>query len=126
MELTVRKPRKPEWLAENLENPLRHWDGAEGIPASVAKRARIAFVSALRSIRAADIAQAGATSASTDRVILEAVREFLAVIRAADERHEFLYSLERDQVVEAVRVLAAKASPVCALEVDRELDSALG
>ena len=29
MDLRITKPRKPEWLAQNLDNPFRGWDGAE-------------------------------------------------------------------------------------------------
>ncbi len=39
LDLWITKGRKPEWLAENLNNPFRHWDGMEGVPASSAKRA---------------------------------------------------------------------------------------
>lgn len=39
LDLRIRKARKPQWLAENLDNPFRHWDGAEHIPASSAKKA---------------------------------------------------------------------------------------
>ena len=39
MDLQITKARKPEWLAQNLDNPFRGWDGAEHIPASAAKKA---------------------------------------------------------------------------------------
>ena len=39
MNLRITKPRKPEWLAQNLDNPFRGWDGAEHIPAAAAKKA---------------------------------------------------------------------------------------
>lgn len=39
MDLRITKPRKPEWLAQNLDNPFRSWDGAEHIPADSAKKA---------------------------------------------------------------------------------------
>ena len=32
MDLRITKPRKPEWLAQNLDNPFRGWDGAETYP----------------------------------------------------------------------------------------------
>lgn len=35
----IRGPRKPEWLAENIDNPLRHWVGNPHIPASAAEKA---------------------------------------------------------------------------------------
>ncbi|WP_249327336.1 hypothetical protein [Corynebacterium glutamicum] len=37
----IRGPRKPEWLAENIDNPLRHWVDNPHIPASAAKRLEI-------------------------------------------------------------------------------------
>jgi len=39
MDLRITKPRKPEWLAQNLDNPFRNWDGAEHIPPAFAKKA---------------------------------------------------------------------------------------
>ena len=39
MDLRITKARKPEWLAQNLDNPFRGWDGAEHIPAAAAKKA---------------------------------------------------------------------------------------
>ncbi len=39
LDLWITKGRKPEWLGGNLNNPFRHWDGMEGVPASSAKRA---------------------------------------------------------------------------------------
>lgn len=39
IDLRITKPHKPEWLAQNLDNPFRDWDGAEHIPAASAKKA---------------------------------------------------------------------------------------
>ncbi len=39
IDLSITKPRKPEWLAGNLDNPFRGWDGAEHIPAASARKA---------------------------------------------------------------------------------------
>ena len=33
-DLLVLKLRSDEWLHENLNNPLRHWDGSEFVPKS--------------------------------------------------------------------------------------------
>ena len=38
MDLRITKPRKPEWLAQNLDNPFRGWDGAEHILLLLRKR----------------------------------------------------------------------------------------
>ena len=37
--LRITKPRKAEWLAQNLDNPFRNWDGSEHIPISSVKKA---------------------------------------------------------------------------------------
>lgn len=117
VELSVRKPRKPEWLAENLENPLRHWDGRDGIPASVAKKARTAFITALRQVREADTTY-GSDAAAYDAATTTAITAFLGVIAVLNRKHGFLYTLERDEVIDAVNALAAKLSP----EADRALE----
>lgn len=36
--LDVKKLRNTEWLAENLDNPLRHWDGSEFVTKSNFKK----------------------------------------------------------------------------------------
>ncbi|SDC40590.1 hypothetical protein SAMN05216410_1816 [Sanguibacter gelidistatuariae] len=100
--LTVRKPRKPEWLAENIDYPLRHWDGQEEIPAIVAKKARTAFVVALRQVRDTDAAAPEFTTCVT-----AAVEEFVGVVAMLNRKHHFLYTLERDDVIDAVNVLTA-------------------
>jgi hypothetical protein len=38
-DLDVRQPRTPEWLAQNVDNPFRQWDGAEHVTAAQAKKA---------------------------------------------------------------------------------------
>ena len=39
LDLWITKPRKPEWLAQNLDNPFRSWDGQENITPANAKKA---------------------------------------------------------------------------------------
>ncbi|MDH6279771.1 hypothetical protein [Prescottella agglutinans] len=103
VELSVRRPRKPEWLAENLENPLRHWDGRDGIPGTVAKKARTSFIAALRQVRD--------ESPTDDNTVTAAATGFLDTIAALNRKHQFLYTLEREEVVDAVNTLTAGLSP---------------
>ena len=42
----VRQPRSKQWLAANLNNPLRGWDGREGVSAATAKKAMKAYIDA--------------------------------------------------------------------------------
>lgn len=39
LDLWITKSRKPEWLAQNLDNPFRSWDGQENITPANAKKA---------------------------------------------------------------------------------------
>ena len=59
LDLSVRQPRKPEWLAQNVDNPFRRWDGAGHITAAQAKKAaalyRQARAAALKSPTVADL-----------------------------------------------------------------------
>lgn len=63
--LTIRKPRKPEWLARNINNPLRHWDGQGDVTAVTAKKASVAFISALHRVREANPAAPDFTASVT-------------------------------------------------------------
>lgn len=51
LDLSISKPRKPEWLAENLLNPFRDWDGREQISAAQAKKAALAYKNLLAATR---------------------------------------------------------------------------
>ncbi|MGF7123722.1 hypothetical protein [Rhodococcus sp. BE178] len=114
--LSVRRPRKPEWLAENFENPLRHWDGRDGIPAATAKKARTAFVTALRQVRDADASRTDETGYA--KTVTASVTEFLDVISGLNRKRQFLYTLERDEVIDAVDTLTTGLPP----EANRTLE----
>lgn len=123
VELSLRKPRKPEWLQENLDNPLRHWDGREGMPAAVVKKAHSAFVSALRQVREADAVRMD--EAAYTQAVTRAISEFLEVISALNRKNGFLYTLERDEVIDAVNRLAAQLSAQANVALDPLVEEAL-
>jgi hypothetical protein len=56
LELRMIKPRKPEWLAENLLNRFRDWHGREHISAAYAKKAALAYKNMLAVTRSIDVA----------------------------------------------------------------------
>ncbi|WP_353111498.1 hypothetical protein [Microbacterium sp.] len=101
IDVDVRRPRNDTWREQNLGNPLRHWEGQEGLPQAVARKANAAWRTAIAVVR-----RPGVESAT----IVSATSVFLDVIRALDEKHGFLHTLEREQVVEAVEMLAAGLS----------------
>lgn len=51
LNLSIRQPRKPEWLADNLDNPFRTWDGREGITTAQAKKAASLYKQLRRQVR---------------------------------------------------------------------------
>lgn len=123
VELSVSKPRAAEWLEENLENPLRQWDGREGIPPTVVKKTRTAFVAALRQVRAAEATRGD--DAAYAATVTGAVSDFLDVIAALNRKHGFLYTLERDEVVDAVGVLTRQLPQPARVALDPILEKAL-
>ena len=123
VELSVSRPRRPTWLAENLENPLRHWDGREGIPAAAAKRARTAYVTALREVREADALRDN--PAGYDQAVTAAATAFLDVIGVLGRRYGFLYTLERDEVVDAIAALTTHLSSAAQRALEPVLEEAL-
>ncbi len=123
VDLSVSKPRKPEWLAENLDNPLRHWDGREGIPAAAVKKTHTAYVAALRQVREAGAARVG--DAAYADVVTRAISDFLEVIAGLNRKNRFLDTLERDEVIDAVNMLTAQLSAPARAALDPLVEDAL-
>jgi hypothetical protein len=101
LNLSVRQPRKPEWLAANLDNPFREWDGSEFVTSAQAKKAatlyRKARTDALK--LAADMAtQAGPLADALRPVVLAYTEGF----NAMDRRSSFIETVEREQIYMAL------------------------
>ena len=93
MDLRITKPRKPEWLVQNLDNPFRDWDGAEHIPAAAAKRAARQY----RKTRSQLMKLA--SQPGGDAQALEAV----AAYTQAFNKMGFIETEERDEIYMALR-----------------------
>ncbi|MDR2711414.1 MAG: hypothetical protein LBB65_08875 [Burkholderiales bacterium] len=52
IDLDIRKPRAPEWLAENLDNPFREWDGSEFVTPTNARKAAALYKKTRSALRA--------------------------------------------------------------------------
>lgn len=99
VELSVTKPRKPEWLAENLTNPFRDWDGRDNITAASAKKAAALYKKALISLRdlndTSDIASVNATAEAM-------VRSWAEAFNAMDRRSSSIETIEREEIAEVL------------------------
>ncbi|MFP2956317.1 gliding motility protein [Myxococcus sp. 1LA] len=101
LDLSVRQPRKADWLAENLDNPFRVWDGADNITPAQAKKAaalyRQARSAALKAASEADHAPAALVSALTP-----IVTAYTEGFNKLDSRHAFIFTEEREQIYVAL------------------------
>lgn len=92
----IRGPRKPEWLAENIDNPLRHWVDNPHIPVSAAKKAGNIYKEMLRSIKA-------------QAPLKETLRSFIASINQLAAKKNFIDAGEREDIVVALEKLCEAA-----------------
>ncbi|WP_434345839.1 gliding motility protein [Myxococcus virescens] len=97
LDLSVRQPRKADWLAENLNNPFRVWDGADNITPAQAKKAaalyRQARAAALKAVSEGDRSPAALVSALTP-----IVTAYTDGFNKLDARNTFIFTEEREQI----------------------------
>ena len=94
LDLSISKPRKPEWLAENLHNPFRDWDGREQISAAQAKKAALAYKNLLAATRSIDAGMPAAEAAAA----LDAMVTAYTVDFNKMERSGIIETVEREEI----------------------------
>lgn len=94
VDLSITKPRKPEWLAQNLDNPFRGWDGAEHISTASAKKAANQY----RKTRAFLHKLVAQTGEETQKKALEAVSDYTKTFN----KMRFIETEERDEIYMAL------------------------
>lgn len=97
LDLSIRQPRKPEWLAENLLNPFRDWDGREQISAANAKKAAQAYKAMLAATR-------GIEASNAPAVLDAMVRDYVAVFNKM-ERSGIIETVEREEICDVLATL---------------------
>ena len=102
----VRQPRSKQWLAANLNNPLRGWDGREGVSAATAKKAMKAYIDAHKKQSALE-AKRASSELKTEKT--EILKEFIAVFNAIDAKHS-IDTMEREEIWEAFCKLSELAA----------------
>ncbi|GAA2811678.1 hypothetical protein GCM10010452_45110 [Crossiella cryophila] len=100
--LEIRGARKPEWVAENRDNPLRDWDRRDGISETrfakafnqykVTRRAVLAVLADHAADRQAQLAEIG--------------REYGELFNRLDGRSPFIGAVEREELFEALAAIA--------------------
>ncbi|MFE7647844.1 hypothetical protein [Streptomyces phaeoluteigriseus] len=108
--LRIAKPRKPEWLAENLNNPLRDWDGREQISAAIYKKALAQYRATRRAVLAV-LASGHSTDVLTPRLV-ELGEQFGEAFNELDERAGFIETVEREELYDALDAIITEAEAV--------------
>ncbi|MBZ4406813.1 gliding motility protein [Myxococcus sp. XM-1-1-1] len=101
VDVSVRQPRKPEWLAENLDNPFRHWDGEDNIPPAKAKKAAALYRQA-RSAALAATPQHGGSPSALVSALTPIVKDYTEGFNKLDARHAFIFTVEREHIHDAL------------------------
>ena len=105
LNLSVTRPRKPEWLAENLDNPFRDWDGREHISAAYAKKAAQAYKKLLATARTLDAAMDGGAAHAMAQ---EMVTAYVGVFNQIERRSNIIETVERDEIYVALEQVLAQ------------------
>lgn len=98
--------RKPEWLAENVSNPLRDWDGREHISRPRFAKATAQYKATRHAIMAALSADDGEPAASR---LTEIGREYAEAFNRLDGRAPFIETEEREELFAALDLIIADA-----------------
>lgn len=98
LDLWITKPRKAEWLAQNLENPFRSWDGAEHITPANAKKAADIY----RKTRAAVVKLIDGAGKDIEKDAEVLVRDYTESFNKMDKKKPFIDTVERDEVFTAL------------------------
>ncbi|MCZ4102270.1 hypothetical protein [Streptomyces sp. H39-C1] len=116
--LRVAKPRKPEWLAENLNNPLRDWDGREQISAAIYKKSLGQYKETRRAVLAV-LASVDSADVLAPRLV-ELGKEFGEAFNKLDERAGFIETVEREELYDALDTIFTEAEVEADLAWARE------
>ncbi|KOY16358.1 hypothetical protein [Paenibacillus xylanivorans] len=99
LELEISKPRKPEWLAENLTNPFRDWDGRDHIKAAHAKKAAQTYKQHLKEIRR--LSQNMSDSGVIQKQLMSLVEKYTETFNEMDAKANFIETIEREEIYNA-------------------------
>ncbi len=103
LDLEITKPRKPEWLAENLNNPFRDWDGRDHIKPADAKKAATLYKQCLKNI--CDWAQHAHDSKSLMMQLTAMIEMYTEVFNTMDARSGCIDTIEREEIATALNEL---------------------
>ncbi len=93
LDLLVSKQRSDEWLHENMNNPLRHWDGSEFVPKSKYTKS-VSLWKETRQRMMEEANQAELDLSAVKRIAIDYVEGF----NKLDRRSSFIETKEREDI----------------------------
>jgi len=120
-DIEIKQPRSDQWLEANLNNPLRGWDGRDGVSAAASKKAMKAYESAHKMLsalkkeletaskKAARTGKFDTASADSAATRAKVLKEFIAVFNAIGAGRG-IDTMEREEIWEAFCKLCELAS----------------
>jgi hypothetical protein len=99
----VNSPRKPDWVAENRDNPLREWDGREHISKVRFQKAVTQYKTTRRAILAAvhEIPDENLLLPQLEQI----GHEYAEAFNALDGRRPFIETEEREELFAALDLI---------------------
>ncbi|MBM9914483.1 MULTISPECIES: hypothetical protein [Stenotrophomonas] len=111
LDLDVRRPRKPEWLAANMDNPFRDWEGRSGISTSQAKKAATLYRNARSSALDRATQLAGQPAALTE-TLTQIATNYIDGFNAMDRRAQIIETVEREEILDALATVIGAVESV--------------
>lgn len=104
--IEITSPRKPGWIAENRNNPLREWDGREHISAARYRKS----VAQYKATRRGVLVELAASDETDGSRFAELGRQFGEAFNQLDgTRNPFIETEEREELFEALNVIVNDA-----------------
>lgn len=95
--------RKPEWLAENLDNPFRNWDGRENISSTNVKKAHTQYKNTRSKILG--MISDFRDNKNSEQLLIELLNEvsvFTELFNKINKRSDFIETMESEKIFEAL------------------------
>jgi hypothetical protein len=103
-DLSVLKLRSDDWLQENMNNPLRHWDGDEFVPKSKYTKSLALWKEARRRILGE------ANRAAMDFSMIKSIAiDYVEGFNKLDHRSQFIETVEREDIINAFEYILDEA-----------------
>ncbi|WP_406235489.1 hypothetical protein ACI703_06920 [Isoptericola jiangsuensis] len=119
LDLEVSQLRKPDWLAANLDNPFRDWDGSAQVSTAQANKAATLYRKACTD--ALKLAAATCDAAALTVALAQVGRAYTEGFNALDRRSGFIETEEREQIYTAWLAIVDAVEARGGTALDREV-----